>query len=169
MVGHKIEDATVTGSVKTALSLNRTLRPYAIGVSSQDGVVTLQGRVPVEGLRSRAEAVAAEVPDVVRVVNEIQVLPSVTPAPAEAGSPGESLDHHAGAATGAERAAAAQRALRSNANVARFELEVRQEGERLVLRGQVGTLAEKDLAGMLAREGAGAPLDNLVEVRSGTP
>jgi osmotically-inducible protein OsmY len=60
-------------------------------VSSQAGVVTLQGRVPVEGLRSRAEAVAAE----------------------------------------------------------------------------VGTRAEKDLAGMLAREGAGAPLDNLVEVGSG--
>jgi hypothetical protein len=72
-------------------------------------------------------------------------------------------------ATSGERAAAAQRALRSNANVARFDLAVRQEGERLVLRGHVGTLAEKDLAGMLAREGAGVPLDNLVEVRSGTP
>jgi hypothetical protein len=33
----------------------------------------------------------------------------------------------------------------------------------------VGTLAEKDLAGMLAREGAGVPLDNLVEVRPVTP
>jgi osmotically-inducible protein OsmY len=169
VVGHKIEDAAVTGSVKTALSLNRTLRPHAIGVSSQDGIVTLQGHVPGEGLRSRAEAVAAEVPHVVRVVNEIQVLSSEAPAPAKAGSPAESVDDHSGAAMGAERAAAAQRALRSNANVARFELEVRQEGERLVLRGHVGTLAEKDLAGMLAREGAGAPLDNLVEVRSGTP
>jgi hypothetical protein len=68
-----------------------------------------------------------------------------------------------------ERAAAAQRALRSNANVARFDLAVRQEGDRLVLRGHVGTLAEKDLAGMLAREGAGVPLDNLVEVRAATP
>jgi osmotically-inducible protein OsmY len=167
VVGHKIEDAALAGAVKTALSLNRTLRPHAIGVSSQAGVVTLRGRVPVEGLRSRAEAVAAEVPDVVRVLNEIQVLPSGAPAREEVGSPGESVDGHPGAATVAERAAAAQRALRSNANVARFELEVRQEGERLVLRGHVGTLAEKDLAGMLAREGAGAPLDNLVEVSSG--
>jgi hypothetical protein len=73
------------------------------------------------------------------------------------------------ATEGTERAAAARRALRSNANVARFDLAVRQEGDRLVLRGRVGTLAEKDLAGMLAREGAGVPLDNLVEVRAGTP
>ena len=158
----------VTGSVKTALGLNRTLRPYGIEVSSQDGIVTLRGQVPGEGLRSRAEAVAAEVPDVVRVLNEIHVAPGGPPAPAERGSPGEGLAEHA-AATGAERVAGAQRALRSNPPVARFELEVRQEGERLSLRGRVGTLAEKDLAGMLAREGAGVPLDNLVEVRPGTP
>jgi len=169
VMGHKIEDAAVTGSVKTALSLNRTLRPHAIGVSSQDGIVTLRGQVPGEALRSRAEAIAAEVPDVVRVLNEIQLGPGERPAPGQSGSPAESLAEHTGGTTGAERAAAAQRALRSNSNVAPFSLEVRQEGERLVLRGRVGTLAEKDLAGMLAREGAGVPLDNLVEVRPGTP
>ena len=169
VVGHKIEDAAVTGSVKTALSLNRTLRPYSIGVSSQDGIVTLRGQVPGEGLRSRAEAVAAEVPDVVRVLNEIQVGTGEPPAAAESGSPGEGLAEHAGGTTGAERAASAQRALRSNSNVAKFSLEVRQEGERLALQGRVGTLAESYLAGMLAREGAGVPLDNRVEVRPGTP
>jgi hypothetical protein len=95
---------------------------------------------------------------------------SAAAAPAEAptASPGERAPAGERVAVG-ERAAAAQRALRSNANVARFDLAVRQEGERLVLRGHVGTLAEKDLAGMLAREGAGVPLDNLIEVRSGTP
>ena len=96
VMGHKIEDAAVTGSVKTALGLNRTLRPYGIEVSSQDGIVTLRGQVPGEGLRSRAEAVAAEVPDVVRVLNEIHVAPGGPPAPAERGSPGEGLAEHAG-------------------------------------------------------------------------
>src|SRR5512143_1758462 len=55
-VGQKIEDATVTGSVKTAFGLNRNLRPYSIEVTSQNGVVTLRGKAPGEGLRSRAEA-----------------------------------------------------------------------------------------------------------------
>ena len=242
-VGQKIEDAKITASVKTALSLNRNLHPYSIGVATGDGIVTLRGRVDGEGLRSRAEAVAAGVPDVVRVLNQIQATPGAAPAPAEERTLGESLDDHtlqmqvklafsldralkgsdikvdvnrrevtlsgevltpaqrvraleiardtssvgsvvdriqtpgAGDASGpaeaptatvsAGRAPAAQRALRSNSNLARFDLQVREEGGRLVLRGQVGTPVEKDLAGSLARESAGGPVDNLVDVRSG--
>ena len=53
---------------------------------------------------------------------------------------------------------------RFNPYLTGFALQVREEGGRLVLRGQVGTSVEKDLAGLLAREAAGGPVDNAVEV-----
>ena len=243
-VGQELHDAKVKASVKTALELDRRLQPYSIEVGSDDGVVTLRGRVADEGLRGRAETVAAGVPDVSRVVNQIQVTPGTAPAALPAGrSLGESVDDHAlemqvklalslrrelkgtdlsvkayrrevtlsgevasqaqrelalettrdtgsvdavvdriqargapgaGPAAGepssganAERVAAAQRALKSNANLSGFDLQVRDEAGRLVLRGHVRTLAEKDLAGMIAREGAGASVENAVEIRPG--
>lgn len=122
-------------------------------------------------LKSEARALGARARDELAAV-ERKVDEAVGPTSATTAAPRAEAPLAAAGServTAGERAAAAQRALRSNANVARFDLAVRQEGERLVLRGHVGTLAEKDLAGMLAREGAGAPLDNLVEVGSGTP
>jgi hypothetical protein len=121
-------------------------------------------RASARELGSEARQLGAEARDKLGTVGQkiedaASVKNGAATAPAEAPT----------ATASVERAAGAQRALRSNANVARFDLAVRQEGDRLVLRGHVGTLAEKDLAGMLAREGAGVPLDNLVEVRTGTP
>lgn len=122
-------------------------------------------------LKSEARALGARARDELGAVGRKLDEAAGSAKATAAAAPAEAPIATAGSerATADERAASAQRALRSNANVARFDLAVRQEGERLVLRGHVGTLAEKDLAGMLAREGAGVPLDNLVEVRSGTP
>jgi osmotically-inducible protein OsmY len=153
-VGEDLRDAKVSASVKTAFSLNRSLKPYSIDVDTDDRVVTLRGRVDGEDVRARFESVAAEVPDVVRVVNQIEVGP---------------LDRREGGGSPAERAQAAQRAVDANSNLQGLGLQVRVEGERLVLHGQARTPAEKDLAGLLAREGAGGPVENAVEVRPGTP
>ncbi len=242
VVGQKIEDVKVVASVKTALSLNRSLHPYSIQVGSADGVVTLRGQVVGEPLRVRAEAVAARVPDVTRVINEIVAAPGAAPAPADDPTLGESLDNHTvqmqvklalsldrefkdseievdvdrhevtlsgkvasraqgdralevardtssvegvvdrmqvrgatiadsprgapAAGSAVEHAAAAQRAVRSNPSLAGFDLQVREEDGRLVLRGRVNTPPEKDLGGALAREAAGEPVDNLVETGS---
>lgn len=227
-VGEELGEARITASVKTALELNRTLRPYSIDVSTERGVVTLQGHVDGEETRARAEAVALAVPDVVRVVNHLLASsgPGRAAAPPVAGRTlGESLDDRTlevrvklalslnrelrgsdlvvqayrrevtvfGEAVSlaqreaalrtiretdsvqgvvdriqvgpvAERAAAAQRALRSNPNLKAFDLEVHEEAGRLVLHGRVRTPAEKELAELLAREGAAAPVVNAVEV-----
>jgi osmotically-inducible protein OsmY len=232
--GHELRDAKLTASVKTALGLNRSLRPYSIDVSSENGVVTLRGRVNAEEERARAEAVAAAVPDVTRVVNQIQV--GSGPAASSGRSLGERFDDEKsevgvrlalslnrelrgtditvqayrgevtlggevateaqhqqalqtardtssvarvvdhirvrasvarGAASAAERAAAAQRALRANPHLAGLDLQVREEGERLVLRGVVRTPIEKELAAALAREAAGGTVEDAVEVRAG--
>ena len=248
-VGQTLRDLKVTASVKTALGLNRSLRPYSIDVSTQNQVVTLRGRVDGEELRARAEAVAAAVPDVTRVQSQLggtAGAPAV--APAADRTLGESFDDHslemqvrlalslnqnlkgsdvtvqayrrqvtlggdvaspaqrelalqiardtasvgsvldsirvggapeagrtgapASALAGAsntDRAAAAQRAIDFNPYVNGFNLQVREAGGRLQLQGRVRTPVEKDLAGLLAREAAGAPVENALEVVASTP
>ncbi len=230
--GRELRDAKVTASVKAALGLNRGLRPYSIAVSSEDGVVTLTGRVSKEEERARAEEVAAAVPDVTRVVNQLK---AGGPAASAGRSLGERFDDEkievgvrlalslnrelggtdvtvqayrgevtlggevateaqhqralqiardtasvsrvldnvrvrtaSGRAGGpaADRAAAAQRALRANPHLAGFQLQVTEEGDRLVLRGAVRTSVEKDLAVAIAREAAGGNVEDAVEVRA---
>ncbi len=231
--GRQFKDAKVTASVKTALSLNRSLRPYSIDVSSESGVVSLTGRVSSREERARAEEVAAAVPDVTHVVNQIQV--GGASAPSSGRSLGERLDDEKievgvrlalslnkdlrgtdvmvqayrgevtlggevateaqhqealriardtasvskvvdnvrvrAAAAGssglaAERASAAQRALKANPHLSGFQLQVVQEGDRLVLKGAVRTPVEKELAVAIAREAAGGNVDDAVEVRA---
>jgi osmotically-inducible protein OsmY len=232
--GRELKDAKVTASVKTALSLNRSLRPYSIDVSSESGVVTLTGRVGSPEERARAEQVAAAVPDVTRVVNQIQVGGGAS-APSSGRSIGERFDDerievgvrlalsldkglhgtdvtvqaYRGEVTlggevgtetqhqealriardtasvsrvvdnlrvrsaaalsigsAAERAAAVQRALKANPHLSGFQLQVVEEGDRLVLKGAVRTPVEKDLAIAIAREAAGGNVEDGVEVRA---
>jgi osmotically-inducible protein OsmY len=232
--GQGLQDAKVTASVRTALGLNRRLRPYSIKVDSEQGVVTLQGRVDDGELRSRAESVSAAVPGVTRVVNKLEIAPAAAAAETLAEKVGDkalemrvkmalslnrelqgsnlsvSADRHQVVLSGdarseaqrdaalrtaretasvamvfdriqvsaadaagkpslstAERAASAQRALESTSSLAGFHLSVRDESGRLVLRGVVSTPAERDLAGLVARDGAGAAVENAVEIRSG--
>lgn len=233
-IGHELHDVRVAASVKTALSLNRSLRSSSIDVTAEDGAVTLGGRVDGDEERARAEALAAAVPGVTRVVNRIQV--AAGPAQAPGRSLGETLEDQTvetrvalalsldrelrgsdvtvqayrrevtlggevgsemlreralqtardtasvaavvdrirvravaarPGASRAERAAAAQRAVNANPHLTAFDLQVREEGDRLVLRGAVHTRIEKDLAIVLAREAAGGGVDDAVEVRTG--
>jgi hyperosmotically inducible periplasmic protein len=94
-MGEDIRDAATTGAVRTALKLNRSLRPYDLAASTENGVVTLRGELPNENLRQDAERVAGAVPDVRQVVDQIRVGGAVaTPTPGDR-SLGETLDDHA--------------------------------------------------------------------------
>src|SRR2546427_309795 len=147
-VGDRLRAAKATGEIKAALELNRNLKPYPIDVDvTGDGVVTLKGAVPREDFKAEAKRVAAAGPGVRTVRDEIRVDPAL-PAPA----PGD-------------RAQTAKRALAANPSLAPYDIQVREEGGRLVLHGRVNTAAEKDLAGLVARDATGAQIDNALEVR----
>jgi len=242
-VGEKLRAAKTTGEIKAALELNRNLRPYSIDVDvTGNGVAALKGEVPREDFRAEAQQVAAAVPGVSQVRNEIRINPSLPP-PGEGGRTlGENFDdkaleakvklafslnrgldgtkltvsayrrevtvggtvdtpeHHqlalkvagdtadvikvddeirlrgqaaaapaatpaAPAAAAGDRAQAAKRALAANPSLAPYDIQVREQGGRIVLSGRVRTAAEKDLAGMLARDATGAQIDNALEVR----
>ena len=237
-VGDKIRETKTAGSVKTALELDRDLQPFSFDVSSDaNDVVVLKGAVPSDELRRRAGQIAAAVPGVARVDNQVGLGGSSAPASATDRSMGENFDDKAleakvhlafslnkdlkgtdlsvsafkravtlsgqvdtatqrslaveiaqrvtgvasvtdqvgvrGAAPAASPAApdavsaarAAETAVRAHASLASFSLTVAAEEGRLVLRGQVKTAAEKELAALVARDAAGRPVDNFIEIR----
>jgi osmotically-inducible protein OsmY len=87
-----LKDAAITGSVRTALSLNRELAPYKVEVEAKDAVVVLKGALPSADLKGMAKQVAEAVPNVKSVSDEIKVDPQVAPAPEPDRTMGERLD-----------------------------------------------------------------------------
>jgi len=69
-----VSDATLTTKVHTALANDVGMRTmYSINVDSDQGVVTLKGKVDSEATKQRAEDVAKRVGGVNSVKNELQV------------------------------------------------------------------------------------------------
>lgn len=67
-------DLQITAQVKSELASEVGLSTVSdISVNSTNGIVTLAGQVDSGDLKSRAEAVTARVPKVVRVLNNLQV------------------------------------------------------------------------------------------------
>jgi len=73
-------NTAITNRVKSAVLLSRRLSAFVIGVDTKDGVVKLTGRVPTEVDKDLAGNVAKDVPEVLRVDNQLQVDPGVMPS-----------------------------------------------------------------------------------------
>jgi hyperosmotically inducible protein len=139
--GREVEDAKITASVKTALELTRSLRPYAFAVSTDDRVVTLRGQTDGEALRAQAVAVATRVPGVARVVSEIEATPAAVPPPGSTGGRtlGEKLDD-------GTLAVRVKLALSLNRDLEGSHLSVTAYTREVTLRGDVTSRAQHDLA-----------------------
>ena len=160
--GQKIKETRFTGSVKAAFELNRELAPLPIDIdSTESGVVTLKGGVPTEESKALAGRVAAAVPGVSQVNNQLTVGAAGAPQPSGSGVAG------AVPVSGSEAAQRVDRALRGSSSLARYAITVRDESGRIVLSGKVRTAAEKELAGLLARDASGGTaVDNRLIVGS---
>jgi hyperosmotically inducible protein len=143
-VGQKLRDTKTTGTVKAALELNRTVQPYDIEVSTDNGVVTLRGGVPDATVSNQAERVASAVPDVRQVVNHLRV--------------GEAPPHTSGGA---------DRTLGENVDDQKLEMQVRLAfslnrelkgtdigvksfRRQVTLSGRVGSEAQRRIATQIA-------------------
>jgi hyperosmotically inducible protein len=71
--GEYLDDSVVTARVKTELIGDRRTEAHHIGVETFRGVVQLSGFVDSAGERSEAAAVAAGVPGVIEVRNNLEV------------------------------------------------------------------------------------------------
>jgi hyperosmotically inducible periplasmic protein len=156
-LGENFDDKALEAKVKLAFSLNKGLDGTRLSVRAYRREVTVGGAVETPEQHQLALKLAGETTDVLKVNDEIQLRgqAAAPPAPAAA-SPA--------AATG-DRAQAIRRALAANPSLAAYDIQVRPEANRLVVSGRVRTAAEKDLAGLLARDAAGVPIDNALEVR----
>jgi hyperosmotically inducible protein len=75
-VSSTASNATLTTKVKSALASDVGLRTMTnINVDSEEGVVTLKGKVTTADAKKRAEAVAKKVDGVKSVKNQLQVEP----------------------------------------------------------------------------------------------
>lgn len=71
--GRNVDDATITGSVKASLVADKASNFTRIDVDTNRGVVYLNGVVPNENQKERAERLAKRVDGVTKVVNNLQV------------------------------------------------------------------------------------------------
>lgn len=145
-VSDRLKDAGLTASVKTALTLHRSLKPYGIAVSAEDRVVTLRGVVPAEEFKAAAERVAAAVPDVRQVVSHIKLDGAVVAPPADdPRSLGERLDDEA-------IEVQVRMAFSLNRNLAGTRIEVESRRKRVRLSGQVASEEQRRQAVRAAGE-----------------
>jgi osmotically-inducible protein OsmY len=145
-VGEKLRGARTTGEIKAALELNRNLKPYPIDVDTTgDGVVALRGEVPREDFKAEAGQVAAAVPGVREVHNELRIDPALPP-PAEGGRTlGESFDDKA-------LEAKVKLAFSLNKGLDGTHLSVRAYRREVTVGGTVETPEQHQLALKLAGE-----------------
>ena len=71
--GTQVDDAAITAEVKAKLAADGDINPFNIDVDTNEGVVTLQGRVEKVEARTKAEQLARETDGVARVINLIKV------------------------------------------------------------------------------------------------
>jgi len=67
------DDATITTKVKAKLATDGDINPFNINVDTNEGVVTLQGRVKKAETRVKAERYARETGGVKKVINLVKV------------------------------------------------------------------------------------------------
>jgi osmotically-inducible protein OsmY len=72
-------DYAITGAVKAKLVQDATAKATAIGVTTENGVVTLSGSVECAEAKANAEAVARGADGVTSVVNNLTVMPAAQP------------------------------------------------------------------------------------------
>jgi osmotically-inducible protein OsmY len=161
--GENFDDHALEAKVKMAYSLSKDMKGSDVKVSAFRREVTLGGTVTSEAQRQAALQIAQQTPQVSTVKDALAVAgaPPAGSAPPAASAPSAA----ARAAAPADAARAAQTALATNPNLASFALKAQMVGGRLVLTGRVRTGAEKDLAGVVARDAASAAVENNVIVQ----
>ena len=163
-MGENLDDHAVETKVHLAFTLNKDLKGTDISVSSYRKAVTLGGDVASEAQHQTALLVARDTAGVASVTDQIRVNGGAGTTPGPATAPLASPVPVAGGAPGTSAQAAAQ-ALATSPSLAAYGLKVKEQNGRIVLTGSVHTAAEKELAGLTARDAAHAAVDNAIEIR----
>jgi osmotically-inducible protein OsmY len=148
-LGENLDDHALEVGVRLALSLRRDLGGSDIEVRAFRRQVTLSGEVGSDAARQVAVQTARETAGVTGVKDDLRLGGSPSPSSLPEGGPD---------------VAAVRSALRANPSVGEYGIEVALEEGRVVLRGRVRTKAEKELAGLVARDAARGPVENALQI-----
>ncbi|WDY58161.1 BON domain-containing protein [Pseudomonas sp. PSKL.D1] len=153
-----IQNARLEGSLQTALSLNRMLNPFRIGVEVEGHQARLSGEVENEVERQLAEHIALATRGIEQVDNRLQVKPELVERPLELRAYAQRLED-------ATLAAVIRARLLWSRTTEKAPIEVQSSDGVVTLRGRVDSPEAKELAGVVARTTDGVHLvNNLVSL-----
>lgn len=142
----KVQDATVSAAVRSRLLYHREFKGLQIGVSTENGVVTLYGVVSGEGQKERIAQLAADTRGVQRVINNLTVVETEGPTALE--KVGQALSDE-----WVEKRV--ETSILMNRHVSILDLNVDVADGVCVLTGTVDTAAQKELARLIAANTTG--------------
>jgi osmotically-inducible protein OsmY len=87
----RVSDATISESVSKKLSAEPTLSTSNINVETENGMVTIDGRVAAEEQRAEAERIARSTAGVKSVANLIEVAGAMETPPVGSPPPGATM------------------------------------------------------------------------------
>jgi len=146
-IGESLDDQALAVQVRLALSLNAGLSGTDLQVSAFRREVTLTGEVANATQHRTALDIAHTTTGVAAVVDRLRLRGGETAA-----------------APAPDRLSAARQALADNSNLSSYHLRIEANGETLLLSGRVGAGAERDLAGLLASQTWGGPIENRIQI-----
>lgn len=136
-------DITTTGKVKSAFALSKRLSAYEIAVATQNGQVTLSGRVPTEIDKEMAENIAKDTTGVNQVQNQLEVDPAIQPSEASRRESAHIAD--------LEIAADLRERLLSSPELKGQNIKTDVQNRVVTLSGEVETQVQKNGAEQVAR------------------
>lgn len=147
--GDRISDATTTATVKSKLLWNRNTEGLSIEVSTQNGVVTLEGEADSDASKQLAERLAANTDGVEDVDNRITVSAQASTGRAAASDSGRDAGD---AVSDSWITSKVKSTLLFSSGVPGTDISVETRDGVVTLDGEVSSEAEKELAIELARD-----------------
>jgi hyperosmotically inducible protein len=154
-VKESTQDATTTSRVRTALLLSKNVSPFDIKVDTSQAVVTLDGQVPSEQIKTVAGAITLDTSGVKEVRNNLSINPSTARNPETEGLSARVADLEIKTLVG--------EGLSQNADLAEKHISTDVKNRMVILSGAVDTGAQKNQAEHIAWQVTGVQgvTDNL--------
>ena len=150
--GVVIDDAAITASIKTRLTVEQDTKARQINVETQKGIVQLNGFVDSSEARSKAEKIAADTDGVTKVHNNLEV---------------RSADRAAGVVVDdAVITGKVEAALAADKRTSAMRVDIETHDGTVQLSGFAKSQAEKDAAVDVARAVTGVrTVKNAIDIR----
>jgi hyperosmotically inducible protein len=149
-------DPGITTAVKSKFATDDTVKATDINVDTRNGVVTLKGEVPSAAVKTRAIELAKATDGVRDVVDALAVTPAATPTTGAMddtqGKARESAGNVANAMGDAGITAAIKTKMMADSTVSGLKIDIDTTDGVVVLKGNVGSAAERARAIAIAKE-----------------